>query len=30
MTTYTFRNTETDEIFDVQMRMSEYDEYKKK
>ena len=29
MTTYTFRNTETDEIFDVQMKMSEYDAYKK-
>lgn len=29
MTTYVFRNTETDEIFEVQMKMSEYDDYKK-
>ena len=28
MPTYRFRNTETDEIFDVVMRMSEYDQYK--
>jgi len=26
---YTFRNTETDEITDVTMRLSEYDEYVK-
>ena len=28
MPTYRFRNTETDEIFDVVMKMSEYDQYK--
>jgi len=28
MPTYRFRNTETDEIFDVIMKISEYDQYK--
>jgi hypothetical protein len=28
MPTYRFRNKETNEIFDVIMRMSEYDQYK--
>ena len=28
MAIYTFRNTETDEIFEVNIRMSDYDQYK--
>lgn len=27
MPIYEFRNTETDEVFDVSLRMSEYDQY---
>lgn len=29
MPTYTFRDAETDEVFDVFMSMSDYDEYRK-